>query len=322
MSELLPLLVAETGLSTTDILRIVSNAPRRYKTYPIPKRNGEERIVSQPARELKALQRALVDRYLLQLPVHSAATAYRPGTSIRYNAEAHVHNGPIFKFDFQDFFPSITSHDWAAYCKQYDILTNERDLWISTNILFQQKHKGGRMSLAIGAPSSPHLSNVIMRDFDERISLEVAKDRVTYTRYADDLTFSAKRTGFLNGVEHALRRIVREIKYPSLTINEAKTARATKKYKRFVTGLILTNDQKVSIGRDKKRLIRAGIHHYLSNKLDINAQARLAGLLAFVNDVEPDFLSRLKEKYGAATIDSLKQTPRLKRLQTSLTTID
>src|SRR4051794_3337072 len=118
MSRLLPILVAGTGLGEHDVLAIVRNAPIRYKTYPIRKRNGGERLISQPARELKALQRVLAESFLSQLPVHRAATAYRPGVSIRDNAAAHVLNGPILKFDFKEFFPSITSHDWRIYSQK------------------------------------------------------------------------------------------------------------------------------------------------------------------------------------------------------------
>jgi RNA-directed DNA polymerase len=306
MSELLPLLTAGTGLSESDVIRIAMNAPRRYKTYEISKRNGGTRLISQPARELKALQRVLTSEFLCKLPVHESAMAYREGISIRHNALAHAKNGPIFKFDFEEFFPSIKASDWAVYCEQENLLRQHRDMWLSTNILFYHR-SGRRLSLAIGAPSSPCLSNVLMKGFDEAISLAVAKDKVTYTRYADDLTFSAKRTGFLNGVEDALRRTIRSIKSPSLKLNEAKTVRATKKYKRFVTGLVLANDGQVSIGHDRKRIVRVAMYHYLQGKLDPKEQVQLAGILAFINDVEPAFFSRLIQKYGAETITALKQ---------------
>jgi RNA-directed DNA polymerase len=312
MSELMDLLTAGTGLSDHDVMKIVSNAPVRYKTYVIPKRSGGERLISQPARELKALQRILTSEVLSKLTVHPAATAYRPGISIRDNAAAHAANGPIMKFDFKDFFPSIVSKDWAAYCQQKNVFEDPRDIWISTNILYHRRRGGGKLNLAIGAPSSPCLSNILMNDFDAKLSDLVAADRITYTRYADDLTFSAKRTGFLTRVERSLRQAIKESASPTLTLNESKTVLATKKYKRFVTGLILTNDNKVSLGHDRKRKIRATLHHYLLGRLEVTEQVQLAGMLAFANGVEPDFLARLQAKYGAAVFQQLKsvQFPR------------
>lgn len=306
MSQLLPLLVAGTGLSEPDIIRIVSNAPLRYKSYTIPKRRGGKRIISQPARELKALQRILTERFLSKLPVHQSATAYRAGTSIKHNALAHAPNGPILKFDFANFFPSISARDWSNYCEREGLMLEARDIWISTNIFFQRWSRHGRLSLAIGAPSSPCLSNVLMNAFDTKVASEVASDQVTYTRYADDLTFSAKRTGYLNQVEKTLRRSIREMKSPALTLNESKTVLATKKYKRFVTGLILTNDGKVSLGRERKRRIRAALKHYADHRLDIQQQTKLAGLVAFAHDVERDFVVRMEKKYGSELLRALK----------------
>jgi RNA-directed DNA polymerase len=301
------LLTAETGLSEHDLMKIVANAPVRYKTYAIPKRRGGERIISQPARELKALQRILTAEVLSKLPVHTSATAYRPGISIKDNAAVHAVNGPIMKYDFKDFFPSIIAKDWISYCRRNDVFVDPEDIRTSTSILFHRRRDSSRLALAIGAPSSPSLSNILMHDFDKRISALVAEDQVTYTRYADDLTFSAKRTGYLTRVQRILRQTIEDTDSPKLTLNEEKTVVATRKYKRFVTGLILTNDNKVSLGYERKRRIRAAIHHYALGKLSLAQQVQLAGMLAFANGVEPEFLSRLQAKYGAAILHQLKQ---------------
>jgi RNA-directed DNA polymerase len=306
VSKLIPLLVSETGLSEYDVLKIVRNAPRRYKTYVIAKRNGGERIISQPARELKALQRILVDKVLSDLPVHPSATAYRKGMSIRANAAIHAGTGPILKFDFKDFFPSITARDWKIFCEKNSLFSDTPDLWITTSIFFQKTNNSSFLRLAIGAPSSPALSNILMYDFDTKISDLVSRDDVKYSRYADDLTFSASRTGFLTVVQKALRKTIREVKSPSLTINETKTVLATMKYKRFVTGLVLTNDGGISIGQDRKRKIRAALHSAFYGRLEPSQRMKLAGLLAFAHDVEPHFFARLQEKYGQDLIKRLR----------------
>lgn len=316
MSELINLLTTQTGLSKLNVTQIISNAPNRYKTYRIPKRRGGSRIISQPARELKSLQRILLAEILSKLPVHRSATAYRPGVSIKQNAEFHAENGPIMKFDFEDFFPSIVAKDWVIYCRQKNVFADPNDIEISTNLLFHRQRNGRALKLAIGAPSSPCLSNVLMYEFDEKLCERVGKDKVTYSRYADDLTFSAKRTGFLTRVEHMLRQTIRESANPRLKLNESKTVVATRKYKRFVTGLILTNDNKISLGHNRKRQIQAAVHHYLLGKMEVKEQLRLAGLLAFANDVEPDFLIRLKVKYGIDAFQRLKSVTAPSRFST------
>ncbi len=307
MSKLIRILSNTSGLGENDVRSIIKTAPVRYKTYPIPKRNGGTRIISQPAREVKFLQRIFVEEILSNLPVHHSAMAYREGKSIRDNAAVHAGTGAIFKFDFENFFPSIVANDWRSYCAKHGIFEDDEDIHLSSLLLFNRTKFGSVLRLAIGAPSSPLLSNVLMFEFNSRIAEAVAKDKVIYSRYADDLTFSAARAGNLAGIERTLRKIIRETVSPRLRVNENKTVLATTKYRRVVTGLVLSDDGAVSLGRDRKREIRAALHHYTLGRLDRSEIIRLAGLLAFVNAVEPDFLARLSTKFGVDTIKRIKK---------------
>lgn len=309
MSDLIPTLIRHTGLAENDVRTIISNAPKRYKEYPIPKRTEGVRWIAHPARELKAIQRALIAEYLSNLPIHSAAMAYRTGRSIRDNAVAHIENGPILKFDFSQFFPSIHVRDWYAFCDDRGLFPDRVERYQVGQLLFHQPKGSALMQLAIGAPTSPILSNLLMFEFDSLISEIVQRDFVTYTRYADDLTFSAKRTGYLTGVERAVRHVIKVVRWPRLILNEEKTVLATKKYHRQVTGLVLSNQGKVSLGRDRKRRISAAVHHALRGRLDLQAAAKLAGMLAFAHAVEPDFLKSLERKYGREILDRLKSAP-------------
>ncbi len=305
MSDLIKRLSVYTGLMEYTVRDIISTAPERYKEYRIPKKNGGSRKIAQPAKELKAIQRAFVEIVLKELPIHSAAMAYREGLSIRDNAVLHSGNGPILKMDFKDFFPSITERDWVAYCEKTGCLREPGDIKMTSLLLFHRPTGGRLLRLAIGAPSSPILSNIIMHDFDAAISLAVAKDRVTYSRYADDLTFSASRTGYLTSVEKHVRDTIKNIDYPKLRVNEEKTTRVTRKYHRQVTGLTLSNDGRVTVGRDNKRIMRAALHHYFKNNLNADETARLAGMVAFVKAAEPNFFSLIVAKHGIESIQYL-----------------
>lgn len=298
MSKLVKLLSQHTGLAESDVNRIIGRAPDTYKSYVIQKRNGKgDRLISQPAREVKALQRVLMAR-LQSLQIHDAAMAYRKGTSIRSNALRHSQSGPIMKYDFKSFFPSIRGTDWEKYCENNSIFSDPDDIRKSINLLFHREKDSSIFRLAIGAPSSPWLSNVLMYEFDDAISRAVAPDRVIYTRYADDLTFSAPRTGHLTVVDRAVRKIVQDLKSPKLTINEDKTVLATPKYRRVVTGLVISNSGEVSIGRDKKRLIRAKIYRALKGEISWEDANALLGFVAHIRAVEPSFYYKLLTHYG------------------------
>lgn len=297
MSELVKFLSSSTGLSDADVERIIARAPRSYKFYKINKRTRGKRLISQPAREVKALQRALVS-YLAALPIHESATAYRKGKSILDNAKPHSKSGPIKKYDFKEFFHSIRARDWEAYCDENAVFDDPNDVWLTTRLMFHLTPGSSILRLAMGAPSSPWLSNVVMYKFDKRLADELAKERIIYTRYADDLTFSAPRTGHLNSVDGILKAIIHDTESPKLTINAEKTVVATKKYRRVVTGLILANDGRVTVGRDRKRNIRSAVFHAMMGANPAEKNQSLLGLIAFIGSVEPKFLAKLKAKYG------------------------
>lgn len=307
--DVMKFLSVELGLGPNAAAQLIRTAPERYAHYTIPKRSGQRRKISQPSSELKIVQRAVVSNLLKDLPIHPAAMAYAPDTSIRLNAARHAENGPILKFDFKDFFPSLTEYAWLTYCKENDICDRFNAILLG-RILFMRPRGARVLRLSIGAPSSPFVSNVLLYQFDRLIAERVGSHYVTYTRYADDLTFSAKRTGYLNSVEKILRKTIADVSFPRLRINDEKTVLATKKYRREVTGLILTNDGRVSLGRDRKRELRARLHHFAAGKLDIDESVRLAGHMAFARDVEPEFYTRMERAYGSDVLQKLKQSIR------------
>lgn len=312
MSQLISDLAARTGLQEADVRRLMLSAPGRYKRYTIPKRDGTRRPIAQPAREIKAIQRAFVAAILEDLPVHDAAMAYRPGRSIRDNAAAHVgSDGPILKMDLRAFFPSIRMQDWQRYCDENSLFDDPSDVVLSGHLLFCREPGTRSLRLAIGAPSSPAVSNILMFKFDEAVTSAVGADQVVYTRYADDLTFSARRTGYLTGVQSSVAKVIRHQAYPKLEINPAKTTYATKKFHRSITGLTLSNDRHVTLGRDRKRLIRAQVHKATLGQLSTEEAAKLAGMLAFVHAVEPSFIDALSAHYGRHVIIRIFPAARL-----------
>ena len=305
MSILIPLIQNQTGMFVDDIVRIISNAPLRYKHFTIPKRNGERRSIHQPAKELKIIQNVIIEYLSVNFKEHDNATAYKKNSSIYKNAEFHVKNEIILKLDFKDFFHSINEKNWHKFCKKNDLF-EDLDLEISTNILFMHSLRKLNKVLSIGAPSSPFISNIIMYEFDDAISQIVARDGVTYTRYADDLVFSAKRIGNLRYVEGQVKNTLKECDLGNLRLNDDKKVLATKKYRRNITGLIITNESNISIGRDRKRRLSAEIHHALTQRKTAEEVDSLIGKIAFAKSVEGKFYDRLEKRYGGSLLKILK----------------
>ena len=293
----------ETGVSTDKLLQIVRSASHRYRTYRISKRTRGYRVINHPTPELKFLQRWLNRNIFSQLPVHDAAFAYKRGVGITNNARLHYKNNYLLKIDFSNFFPSIKRKDVKTVLESHlaDKLLDleEEDIGITLDIVCKQG------ALTIGAPSSPVLSNVILYDFDCFVSTLCEKEQVTYSRYADDLFMSTNQPNKLAKILTVIRQNLQERSSPKLIINEKKTVFTSRKRRRVATGIVLTSDGLLSIGRDKKREIRTLIYLYSTNKLPPDKVSYLKGYLAFAISIEPEFIARVRQKYGENIISQV-----------------
>lgn len=308
-NNLLKLISKEFGLTSSELSYIVRSAPARYKVYRIPKKNhGTYRTIAQPSKEVKALQRWYIENILLSLKIHPSATAYVQGAKISNNARKHEKNSFLLKMDFKNFFPSIKPEDFRQYIGALENPPiNENEVDFSIPLLFWRPKHSFSLELSIGAPSSPILSNIVMYEFDSLVNKLCLENKVTYTRYADDLTFSTDKKGVLFGIHDEIKEIVDELSSPNLTLNSEKTVFSSKKHRRRVTGLILTNENRISIGRAKKRLIRSYVHKFALGNLCDEKSKLLKGLIGFVSDIEPEFIARIEQKYGAEIIQRIKR---------------
>jgi RNA-directed DNA polymerase len=298
----------DLGISVATLQRLARSAPHRYKVFEIPKRSGSGvRVIAQPAKEIKSLQRWLVKNEFSILRIHHAATAYEKGSSIRDNAARHVTNRFLLKLDFKEFFPSIKENDLRMHLMaEMPARYSESEISFICRLSMWIPRGDNGLELCIGAPSSPVLSNAIMYGFDESLSAYCVIAGIAYTRYADDLSFSSNRPDHLKSVLPYVRDVIHRASYPTLTINEKKTVYTSKKYRRTVTGLVLSSEGRVSLGRERKREIRAMMHRFVLQKLNLEECARLRGILAFVQDVEPSFLRSLEDHYSKGQVDQVR----------------
>ena len=303
VSDLLNMLGVATLLPQDELITLIRSAPRRYKVFQVPKRIPDQfRTIAQPAAEVKVLQYWVMEHILSKFKIHTAAKAYRKGLSIVDNAAPHTQGRVLLKMDFKDFFISLKAHDFRAFLRENRSDLNVAEIEALCRILFWMPKGTSDLCLSVGAPTSPILSNILMMKFDHRISKLCDGHNVIYTRYADDLTFSADRSRTLQLVEQAVLGVSKRSVGLTLVVNQDKTVRVSRKDSRRVTGLVLTNDGKVSLGRDKKRRIRAQMHHFVTDKLETDQILQLRGMLAYIRSVEPSFIRRLSTKYGSDAI--------------------
>ncbi|HBA65354.1 MAG TPA: hypothetical protein DCZ48_04105 [Methylococcaceae bacterium] len=164
------------------------------------------------------------------------------------------------------------------------------------------------MILSIGAPISPAISNTVLFDLDSALIEYCTKNEITYTRYADDLALSTNQPNILNDALTYVVTLCHSLKSPRLTLNDDKTVFTSKKHHRQLTGLVLSNSGTASIGREKKRMIRAMAHHYKQGILSPEDHAKLRGWLAFMMSIDSDFVKTIENMIGQVAFQELMQS--------------
>lgn len=283
-------LADETALSPGLLYNLSVANDRFYHRFDLPKKGGGTRTISSPSREMKAVQAWILRSILDKVPVHEAATGFRQGRNVRHNAAPHADNAYLLCLDIEDFFPSI------PYSKVYTVF---HGLGYSAHVAHILSHLCScDGALPQGAVTSPALSNIVCIPLDHRITSFVGRRDIAYTRYADDLTFSGVSPSHPTAIMPTIRHILSD---QGFTLNVAKTRRMGPRLQRRVTGLVV-GDGHVGVGRQRKRQIRAAIHHLLTEDMDEDQHerhgAQVQGWLAFMNCVDEPGLRQLRRHYS------------------------
>ncbi len=298
-------------MDVISLRSFIYTAPRRYKKYPIPKRNGDgNRIIAQPSKQIKSLQKYTINLLSDYLKVHHAAHAYISGKSIKTNAAAHQRNTYILKMDFKDFFHSITPDLFlkVLISRVNENKITDEDSFLISNLFFWKLRGNSPLRLSIGAPTSPLISNTIMYDFDEEMTDYCHDLNIIYSRYADDLTFSSNEKDSLSTISTMVRRTLIKHFKRKIKINSEKTIFCSKAMNRNITGVVINNNNELSLGRKKKRMISSLVHKFSYSLLTQDEINYLNGILSHAHYIEPKFIERLKLKYSEDVIIKIKRS--------------
>lgn len=253
-------------LGRPDLESLARTADARYHRYPIEGRS-KVRWIEAPDPELKAVQRRILDRLAYRLPTTEWAHGFVPGRSIVTHASNHVGRPWVVVSDIRDFFPSMSADRVAEALAPLEL---GEDLPRLVALVTRR----GR--LPQGAPTSPHLANVIFSHADR----DLAQLGWTYSRYADDLAFSG--SGDPRRLVGEIRSIVER---HGFRLAVRKTRIMGRHRRQQVTGLVV-NDR-VSVPREVRRAFRA-ILHAARDPLG----PELLGRLAYVRFMHPKLVDR------------------------------
>jgi hypothetical protein len=298
------------GVKPSALAFVLYKIPKeiRYTSFTVPKKSGGERTISAPNEKLKLIQSRLtkfleqcqleVETELKVKPQCVLAHGFKSGFSIQTNAINHRARRWVFNTDLQDFFPSINfGRVYGFFIKNKHYLLNKKTATIIAQIACHDN------KLPQGSPCSPIISNIIAHVLDIRLNELAAGHGCTYTRYADDLTFSTDERAFPASVAKrdpasphrwlAGSGLTKRVVKAGFCINGQKSRMQYYDSRQETTGLVV--NQKVNIKQEYYKLARSMCRELVTKgaafekvggvSTPMNAD-RLRGMLAFIYHVK------------------------------------
>ena len=267
------------GVSPRFLYFLSNHIGENYKITKIPKKNGKFRTIEAPSEGLKYVQSQILER-ILPKDVSAIATAFESGRGLLDNVKMHTRRKVVLALDLKDFFPSLRFPAVESLFETFGF--SRQTAVLLAKICTLNGH------LPQGAPTSPHLANLLMTDFDAQLSDLCSRMRLRVSRYADDITIS----GNLDPMKiEFLIRICRELlRQKGLRINYRKVRILRRNARQEVTGVVV--NERPSVPRHIRRRLRQRMyylrHYGLIGYEPVTRQGleSLLGSVGFVNYID------------------------------------
>ncbi len=271
------------GVEKNFLYRVMYKSGEFYRTFTISGKK-KKRSINSPYPILSYVQSWIKEHILEKIEISEQAYGYVKSRSILDNAKLHLGCKQLLKLDLKDFFGHISI---------YDVKRVFRDAGFTSKLSYQMaKICCMNGCLPQGAPSSPILSNLIMRELDKELAHLSKYYNIKFSRYADDLTFSGELIS-----SSFIVRIVKIIESHGFSLNHRKFAHKKSGQRKMVTGLCITGD-KVRVLKKTRREFRQKHHYLMLNKeksfngdygeLDVLYLDKIIGLGRFIKFIEPN----------------------------------
>lgn len=243
-----------------------------YHTFELEKKSGGKRKISAPKPKLKELQNWILENILHKIPYTVEAHGFIKERSIVTNAQPHLNKDIVVNIDLKDFFPTVTykrvkglfhkigySEEIATILSLLCTYSEINETTLDGVTYYVQS---GERKLPQGSPASPAISNMIVYKMDQKINGLAKKLNFSYTRYADDMSFSTHQENSQN-VSRLLYFTKKIIESEGFVIHPDKVHVMRKGMQQKVTGVVV--NKKLNVDRIQLRKFRAVLHNIEKN---------------------------------------------------------
>ena len=287
-------LTNDLGVSAKALYALSNHLTSHYHRVSIPKKNGETRELNVPDDFLKSVQKKICDKLLCYMEVSPYATAYKYGASTVKNARVHLGKRDVLKLDIRHFFDRIIYPLVKERAFPSEIYSENIRVLLSIICTYKD-------GLPQGAPTSPFISNIIMKDFDNKVGKWCEKKGICYTRYCDDMTFSGELDK-----EKIIRFVSRELKRMGFYLNKKKTVFLSDGRQKSVTGIVV--NEKLNVPKCYRKDIRQTMYYCMNYGIESHLEkigcpfsteeflVKMLGKINYVLSVDNDNEEMLKYK--------------------------
>ena len=280
------------------------------------------RLLETPRPILKRVQRQLLHELLDRIPPHEAAHGFVPGRSVLSHARLHLGAQVVVTVDIANFFAQITPGRLygvlrtAAYPEPVaytvaGLCATRTPTWVLAampdggTVSARQTLRNHLRSphLAQGAPTSPAAANLACFGLDARLSGYARAADATYSRYADDLTFSGG-AGLALSAPAFVRGVARIARAEDLPLNPSKSRVQHHGRRQVVTGVVV--NERPNVARADYDRLRAVLHEARVRGPEVanrhghpDFRASLSGRVEWVASVNPQRGHRLRADLDA-----------------------
>ena len=322
-----------TKVSLEQLRAYVARSDKEaYAKFSIAKRSGGRRFIKVPAPPLNYVQKWIHQHILEPIPAHKASYAFIKNKSIKDCAIQHCGAKWLIKLDIVNFFETISemqvftvfnslgyqplmSFELARLCTIASPKNSPRRLyknwWAKKSYKAITEYDQFLLGyLPQGAPSSPLLSNLVMRECDEKIAIIAKKYKLKFSRYSDDITLSTRSSEFSRAIA---REVIKEVNgilsKQGYLPHFKKTKVIPVGAKKIVLGLkvdgVAPRLQKKYKDRIRQHLYylkKVGpVDHVLARGFDSiwGFKAHLRGMIDYANMIEPSYAKDRLDEFNA-----------------------
>ena len=231
---------------------------QHYRYRWLAKRSGGMRLLEMPKQRLCNMQRKILQHILNRVPPHAAAQAFRQQHSCLSHARLHTGKQVVLRLDLKDFFSSIpgsrihalfaklgypeqVAATLARLCTHRTPAHVRQEVQAIAQLPNNVRHFSNLLRsphLPQGSPASPALANLCAYRMDMRLASLASSMQASYSRYADDLTFSGD-TQFAHACSRFISQVGAIAMEEGFTVNHRKTRIMRAASRQQVTGIVV-----------------------------------------------------------------------------------